>query len=79
MIYVLSKNKKNIKKILVKIFNFYNLGKYCVLHGHVPTIYVLSENMKNIQIFLMKFSIFTGEKYCLNIAWTSFRNEFLKL
>ena len=33
--YVLSKNKKNIKKILLKIFNFYNLKKTCILHGHV--------------------------------------------
>ena len=33
-IYVLSKNKKNIKKIL-KIVNFYNLRKICILHGHV--------------------------------------------
>ena len=34
-IYVLSKNKKNIQKILLKIFNFYNLK---------PDLGVLSHN-----------------------------------
>ena len=33
--YVLSKNKKNIKKFLQKIFNFCNLKNLCILHGHV--------------------------------------------
>ena len=28
-----SKNKKNIKIFLLKIFNFYNLGKMCILQG----------------------------------------------
>ena len=28
-----SKNKKKIKKILLKIFNFYNLRKMNILHG----------------------------------------------
>ena len=32
---VLSKNKKNIKNFLLKIFNFYNLKNLCILHGHV--------------------------------------------
>ena len=31
----LSKNKKNIELYLLKIFNFYNLRKICILHGHV--------------------------------------------
>ena len=30
-----SKNKKNIKYSQLKIFNFYNLGKISILHGHV--------------------------------------------
>ena len=34
-IYVLSKDKKNIKTVLLKIFNFYNLKNLCILHGHV--------------------------------------------
>ena len=34
-IYVLSKNKKNIKHFLLKIFNFYNLGKIYILDGRV--------------------------------------------
>ena len=34
-IYVLSKNKKNINNFLLKIFNFYNLRKTFILHGHV--------------------------------------------
>ena len=34
-IYVLKKNKRNIKSFLMKIFNFYNLRKICILHGHV--------------------------------------------
>ena len=34
-IYVLSKNKKNIKIFLLKIFKFYNYLKICILHGHV--------------------------------------------
>ena len=33
--YVLSKNKKKIKLFLLKIFNFYNLKKICILHGRV--------------------------------------------
>ena len=32
---VLSKNKKNIKIFLQKIFNFYNLRKTYLLHGRV--------------------------------------------
>ena len=34
-IYVLSKNKKNIKKFLLKIFIFYNFKNTCILHGRV--------------------------------------------
>ena len=34
-IYVLSRNKKIIKKILLKIFIFYNFNNLCILHGHV--------------------------------------------
>ena len=34
-IYVLSKNKKNIKDFLLKFFNFYNLKNLCILHGRV--------------------------------------------
>ena len=34
-INVLCKNKKNIKNNLLKYFNFYNLRKICILHGHV--------------------------------------------
>ena len=33
--YVLSKNKKNIKKILLKILIFYNFKNLCILHGKV--------------------------------------------
>ena len=33
-IYVLSKNKKNIKKILLK-FSFFTTKNPCILHGHV--------------------------------------------
>ena len=32
---VLSKNKKNIKTFLLKIFVFYNLENLCILHGRV--------------------------------------------
>ena len=31
----MSKNKKNIKDFLLKIFNFYNLKNLCILHGRV--------------------------------------------
>ena len=34
-IYVLSKNKKNIKIFLLKIFNFYSSKNLCLLHGQV--------------------------------------------
>ena len=34
-IYVSSKNKKNIKIFLLKIFNFYNFDKIYLSHGHV--------------------------------------------
>ena len=34
-IYVLSKNKKNIKNFPLKIFNFYNFKNLCILHGQV--------------------------------------------
>ena len=30
-----SKNKKNIRNFLMKIFLFYNLKNLCILHGHV--------------------------------------------
>ena len=33
--YVLSKNKKNIKRNLSKIFNFYNLRKVSILYERV--------------------------------------------
>ena len=34
-IYVLSKNKKNIKDFLLKFFIFYNFKNLCILHGQV--------------------------------------------
>ena len=34
-IYVLSKNKKNIKMFQLNIFIFYNFKNLCILHGHV--------------------------------------------
>ena len=34
-IYVLSKNKKNVKQFLLKIFIFCNLKNHCSLHGQV--------------------------------------------
>ena len=37
-IYVLSKNKKNFNFFQLKIFNFYSLGKTCILYGCVFVI-----------------------------------------
>ena len=37
---VLSKNKKNIKTFLLKIFIFYNFKNHCILHGQVFVMYV---------------------------------------
>ena len=34
-IYVLSKNKKNIKNFQLKIFSFQSSKNLCLLHGHV--------------------------------------------
>ena len=37
-INVLSKSKKNNKKFLLKIFNFYNFNNLCLSHVFVPII-----------------------------------------
>ena len=42
-IYVLSKNKKNIKNFLLKFFNFYNLKNLCILHGRVFVVSMLCD------------------------------------
>ena len=47
-IYVLSQNKKNNKKFLLKNINFYNLKNLCILHGHVFVMNVLSEFLKDL-------------------------------
>ena len=44
-VYVMSKNKKNIKKILLKIFNFFNFRKICILHRHVSVMFSSSSKM----------------------------------
>ena len=38
-IYVLSKNKKNVKTFQQKIFNFYSFRKICLLHWRVFAIH----------------------------------------
>ena len=57
-IYVLSKNKKNVKNFLMKIFNFYNIRKICISHGHVLVmslnqilgVHCLFELMLSVQV-----------------------------
>ena len=53
-IYVLSKNKKNIKIFLLKIIIFYNLKNLCILHGHVfvmnCTTLLISHNWLHISL-----------------------------
>ena len=44
-IYVLSKNKKNMKNFLLKSFNFYNFRKICTLHGHVFVMHILTSSV----------------------------------
>ena len=54
-IYVLSKNKKNIKFFLQKIFFFYSYKNLCILHGQV---FVMIQSISSINVFLFveKFS-----------------------
>ena len=65
-IYVLSKNKKNIKIFQMKIFKFYNFGKICISHGHVFVMSVGIEmhfilfNM-NSNVFLFKSCAYNSE------------------
>ena len=62
-IHVLSKNKKNIKTFLLKIFIFLNFKNHCILHGHFRNVYcsykiylkylflhVLEVNIKNLTL-----------------------------
>ena len=51
-IYVLSKNKKNIKSSLLKIFNFYNLKNLHILHGQV---FVMKPHPPGIGIVTLTF------------------------
>ena len=37
---MLSRNNKKIKNILLKIFNFYNLGKICLLHDVISLTFL---------------------------------------
>ena len=46
-IYVMSKNKKNSKKFLVKIIYFYNLQKISILHGQVFVFANVSDKLYN--------------------------------
>ena len=52
-IYVLSKNKKNIKNFLLKNFNFYNMKK---LHGHVLVI-ILIKNRVSGHVRYVSFGV----------------------
>ena len=45
----MSKNKKNIEKILLKIFIFYNFKNLCILHGHVFVIYLIDHCRYNLK------------------------------
>ena len=49
-IYVLGKNKKNIKIFLLKIFSFYNFKNPCILHGRV---FVMREVRQAIVVMIM--------------------------
>ena len=52
IIYVLSKNKKNVKSFLLKIFNFYNLRKICILHGIVFVMMIFCRYFCTLQLIM---------------------------
>ena len=54
-IYVLSKNKKTIKKFPLKIFNFYNFKNLCLLHGQV---YVMENRAQITSVTSKSFYFF---------------------
>ena len=57
-IYVLSKNKKNNKKFLLKIFNFYSLQNLCILHGQVFVMYKTGDDSL-VHVNMLQFQNFT--------------------
>ena len=54
-IYVLRKNKKNIKYFLPTILSFYDLKNLCILHGHV-FIMVMLKVYKQLVFHLLSTS-----------------------
>ena len=47
-----SKNKKNIKFFLLKIFNFYSFRKFYILQGHVLQWWLMTETLKDRSFFI---------------------------
>ena len=64
MFSVICENKEKYQNFLLKIFNFYNLGKICISHGHV---FVICENKEKYQNFLLKmFNFYNLGKICIS-------------
>ena len=49
-IYVLSKNKKNIENVLLKIFIFYKLKNLCILHRQVFEMFSNADTARSSHI-----------------------------
>ena len=67
-IYVLRKNKKNIKKFQRKIFIFYNFKNLFILHGHVFVMSNRSVGTPEMQrIFVLIEKLVCTMKKCMEV------------
>ena len=66
-IYVLSKNKKNIKKFQRKIFIFYNFKNLFILHGHVFVMSNRSVGLQKCKEFLSSEKLVCTMKKCMEV------------
>ena len=72
-IHVLSKNKQKYqKRILLKIFSFYNLGKICILHGHV---FIMNIDFYWYLLPLKQVTVLQHKKTCLPVDSDQVRHK----
>ena len=57
MFSVICENKEKYQNFLLKMFNFYNLGKICISHGHV---FVICENKDAVTAKLISACVFAA-------------------
>ena len=70
MFSVICENKEKYQNFLLKMFNFYNLGKICISHGHV---FVICENKDAVTAKLISACVFAALLVIKSISKRDFK------